>query len=715
MSEENVQYLFTPKSIAVIGASATKGKIGYEIMENILEYGYEGKIYPINIKRDEIMGKKAYNSVLDVKEDIDLAVIVVPAKFVAKVLKECGKKGVKAAAVITSGFSEVGNEKEEEMLTTLAERYNIALLGPNIFGVIYTPSKLNATFGPREVMPGDVACITQSGALGGALIGWTVLEHIGLSAVVSVGNKADIDDDDLLKYFSEDKNTRGVVVYMEGVKEGRKFLETAEKVSKKKPIVIIKSGRSERGAKAAASHTGSLAGSDQVYSAAFKQSGILRADTMEKAFDWARMFSLPKPDGEEVVILTNGGGVGVLATDSCEKEGIPLLDDQEFLEETFRPYMPTFGSTKNPIDLTGQVTVEEYFNAFKTALESGKISSLIVLNCETAAFDTVEFSKRVVEYVETLSDDEKKPIVFNFIGGEESKNALDILNKHQIPAYPQPERAVNSLGALYDWWNYTKEEKKKKTTVEIDKKRINSIIRNAREDGRTQLLEHEAKDILKACGLHLPKYKLTTTVDEAVEAAKETGYPVVLKIVSEDIIHKSDIGGVKVGIKDEEELKKAYNEIMNNAKEKHPGARIKGILVNEMVEQGVETIVGGSEDPQFGPVVMFGLGGIHVEVLKDVAFRVAPITKKDALEMIHDIKSYEILYGVRGEGKKDIDSIAETISRISHLSHEFPEIVEMDINPLMVLDEGEGAIVVDARMTIKSKPYETAKYMYQHA
>ncbi|MEA1992867.1 MAG: acetate--CoA ligase family protein [Euryarchaeota archaeon] len=713
MPEENIPYLFTPESVAVIGASNTEGKIGHEILENIIEYGYKGNIYPVNIKRKEVMGLKAYKSVLDVEKDIDLAIIAIPAKFVPKALKECGKKSVKAAVIISSGFSEVGKNKEEEELITIGKKYGISLLGPNVFGVIYTPIELNATFGPRNVVPGNIACITQSGSLGGALIGWTVLEHIGLSSIVSVGNKADVDDDDLLRYFLQDESTQGVVVYMEGLKQGRKFLETAEKVSKKKPIVIIKSGRSKRGAKAAASHTGSLAGSDRIFSAAFKQSGILRAGTMEKAFDWARMFSLPIPRGENTVILTNGGGVGVLATDNCETEEITLLDDHEYLEKTFRPYMPSFGSTKNPIDLTGQITVEEYLDAFKTAMESDRISSLIVLNCETAAFDTVKFSKKVVNYLRGLPEEKKKPIVFNFVGGTESKSAMDILNKNKVPAYPQPERAVNSLGALYQWWRYTKEGEKETERTGLDKKKIHSVIARAREEERTQLLENEAKDILRASGLEVPPYRLSTTTEEAVEAAENIGYPVVLKIVSKDIIHKSDINGVKIGIKNEKELKEAYGEIMDTVKMKRPEADISGIIVNKMVERGVETIVGCSEDPQFGPVVMFGLGGIYVEVLKDVAFRVAPIDREEALEMIHDIKTHELLFGVRGQEKKDIDAIAKIISRVSQLAYDFPEIIEMDINPLIALERG--AKIADARMTIKSKPYETAKYMWQHA
>jgi len=695
----SLKKLFIPQSIAVVGASSKKGKIGYAIMENIIKYGYKDKVYPINIKEKEIIGLKAYKSVLDVKGDIDLAIIAIPAKFVASVLLECGEKGVKVAVIISSGFSEAGDSKTETLLVETAKKYGMRILGPNVFGVVYTPSNMNATFGPRDILKGNIAFVTQSGAIGIALMDKTRAENIGLSAVVSVGNKADIEDSDLLDFLKSDKNTKVILLYIEGLKRGRKFLESAIETSFKKPIIAIKSGRTEKGAKAAASHTGSLAGSDKIFSSAFKQSGILRADTMEKAFEWARMLSLsPVPKGEKCLIITNGGGVGVLATDACEKEGIKLLDDYKYLEETFKPLIPEFGSAKNPIDMTGQSREGAYKIILRKALEEEKIDSIIILYCEAAVVNTDKFAEYIIEEVKNAKT--KKPVVVSLIGGEKGKKALIKLNENGIPSFEEPERAVSTIAALYKWWRFANRKKsKKKRDIMIDKDKIYSIINKVREEGRLQLLEHESKDILKACRLDVPKYKLATTIEEALKAAEDIGYPVVLKIVSEDIIHKSDIGGVKVGIENETELKNAYKEIMYRARKSYPKANIRGILVNEMVEKGVETIVGCSEDPQFGPVVMFGLGGIYVEVLKDVAFRVAPIDKEDALDMINDIKSYPLLYGVRGEKRKDINSLAENISVLSYFSCEIPEIVEMDVNPLIVLEEG--CKIVDVRMTLK--------------
>ncbi len=695
----SLEKLFIPESIAVIGASSKKGKIGYEILENIIEYGYKGKVYPININKKEIMGLKAYKSVLDVKEDIDLAVIAIPAKFVPSVLLECGKKGIKAVTIISSGFSEIGDSKTETLLVEIAKKYGMRVLGPNVFGVVYTPNHMNATFGPGDILKGNIAFVTQSGAIGIALMGKTRAENIGLSTIVSVGNKADIDDSDLLDFLKDDKNTKVILLYIEGLKRGRKFLESAVETSFKKPIIAIKSGRTEKGAKAAASHTGSLAGSDKVFSYAFKQSGILRADTMEDAFDWARMLSLsPIPKGEKCLIITNGGGVGVLATDACEKEGIKLLDDYKYLENTFKPLIPEFGSAKNPIDITGQSREDTYKIILRKALEEEMIDSIILLYCDAAVVDTDKFAEYIIEEVKNAKF--KKPVVVSLIGGEKGKKALIKLNKNGIPSFEEPEKAVSAMASLYKWWRFTNRKKsRKKRDIMMDKEKIYSIIDRARKEGRLQLLEHEAKDILKACELELPKYKLATSIKEAFKAAEEVGYPIVLKIVSEDIIHKSDIGGVKVGIKNETELKNAYKEIMYRAKKSYPKANIRGILVNEMVEKGVEVIVGCSEDPQFGPVVMFGLGGIYVEVLKDVAFRVAPVDKEDALDMIDDIKSYPLLYGVRGEKRKDINSLAENISVLSYLSYGIPEIIEMDVNPLIVLEEG--CKIVDARMTLK--------------
>ncbi len=453
--DENIKALFRPRSVAVIGASEKPGKIGYAVMKNLVEYGYTGKIYAVNVKgvEIEVNGRrfKSYKSILDVPDEVDMAVVVVPAKFVPQVVEECGKKGVKVLPIISSGFGELGPEgkKVEEQIVATARKYGMRILGPNIFGVVYTPDKLNATFGPTDVLPGPLALISQSGALGIALMGWTIIEKVGLSAVVSIGNKSDIDDADLLEFFREDENTKAILIYMEGVKDGRKFLETAKEVSKVKPIVVIKAGRSERGAKAAASHTGSLAGSDRIYDAAFKQSGIIRAYTIGEAFDYARTLSnLPEPEGDNFVIITNGGGIGVMATDAAEESGLHLYDDLEQLK-VFANYMPPFGSYKNPVDLTGMAGAEGYEGAIKAALEHPEMHSIAVLYCQTAVLDPRELADIVIrEYNESSR---KKPLVVAIVGGIEAREAIERLNEEGIPAYPEPDRAVKALAALYRW------------------------------------------------------------------------------------------------------------------------------------------------------------------------------------------------------------------------------------------------------------------------
>ncbi|MCD6189369.1 MAG: acetate--CoA ligase [Thermococcus sp.] len=460
----SIEALFKPKSVAVIGASGKPGKIGYAIMKNLVDYGYEGKIYAVNVKGGEIeiSGRKfpVYRSILDVPDEVDMAVVVVPAKFVPQVVEECGKKGVKVLPIISSGFGELGEEgkKVEQQLVETAHKYGMRILGPNIFGVVYTPAKLNATFGPTDVMPGKLALVSQSGALGIALMGWTILEKVGLSAVVSIGNKSDLDDADMLEYFETDENTGAILIYMEGVKDGRRFMEVAKKVSTKKPIIVIKAGRSERGAKAAASHTGSLAGADNIYTAAFKQSGVLRALTIGEAFDWARTLSnLPEPEGDNVVILTNGGGIGVMATDAAEEEGLKLYDNLEELK-IFANHMPPFGSYKNPVDLTGMAGAESYEGAIRDALAHPEMHSIAVLYCQTAVLDPRDLAKVVIKEYEASG--RKKPIVVAIVGGVEAKEAIDMLNENGIPAYPEPERAIKSLAALYRWHNWKMRHKK---------------------------------------------------------------------------------------------------------------------------------------------------------------------------------------------------------------------------------------------------------------
>ena len=454
-TDENVKALFEPDSVAVIGASAKEGKIGYEIISNVINYGFDGEVYPVNPKEDEIMGKKSYDSVLDIPGDVDMAVIVVPSDYVLNVVEECGKKGVKAAPIITSGFGEVGKDDLENEIVETANEYGMRILGPNVFGVAYPPENLNSTFGPEEIRSGGIALVSQSGALGIALMGWTILHKMGMSAIVSIGNKSDLDDQDFLKYFKYDDNTEVVILYIEGIDDGEKFMEAAKEAVKDKPIIAIKAGRSERGAQAASSHTGSLAGSDKIYDAAFKQSGVLRAKTVGEAFDWAQAFSnMPQPKGDNTVILTNGGGVGVMATDACEEHGINLYDNQEELDK-FYNHMPDFGSAKNPVDLTGMATSEEYEGSVRAALNNDEYDSLIVLYCKTAQSDPRNIAETIADVYE--EEDSDKPLTVSMVGGPEVAEAIEILKERGIPAYEEPEDAVDALSAMYEW-----EENKKK-------------------------------------------------------------------------------------------------------------------------------------------------------------------------------------------------------------------------------------------------------------
>ncbi|MHA1432816.1 MAG: acetate--CoA ligase family protein [Candidatus Heimdallarchaeota archaeon] len=697
--------MFRPKSIAVIGASKTPGKIGYEIMDNIISYGFKGELYPINLKETEILGRKVYKSILDVPGEVDFVILSIPAKYIPATFEDCGKKGVKSAAIITSGFGEVGDHETERKLVEIAEKYDMPFIGPNIFGMVYAPANLNASFGPADVKPGKVAFITQSGALGIALMGWTITNKIGLSSIVSIGNKAQIGESELMEgYLKDDPNTSAILLYVEGLVDGKNSMKIFKEVGLKKPIIALKSGRSERGAAAAASHTGSLAGSDKIYSAAFKQSGVLRALDAAEAFDWARCITNnPRPKGDNSVIITNGGGVGVMATDACEDEGLELYNDQKKLHDTFmKPeIMPPFGSTKNPIDITGGGGEMAYKLALEEAYKMKDIDSIIVLYCQTATTNPDLLADYIIEVVSKY--DQKKPFVFSGIGGEAVEVMIDKLNENNISAYDLPEKAISSLGALYRWNNFVENEKKYGETkpLKLPLEKIQAIIDDVRADGRIQMLEHEAKEIWKLIGLDVPEFALVQTPEEAVKAAEKIGYPVVMKIVSEDIIHKSDAGGVVVGPKNKEEVKVAFEKIITNAKAYKADANIRGIFVTYMVPQATELIVGVSRDPTFGPVIMFGLGGIYVEILKDVVFRMTPVSKEEARTMVDSIKTKDLLYGARGEAPRDIDGIVDTIYIISQLVDQVPDIQELDINPLFSFADSTKA--VDARITLTQK------------
>lgn len=685
-----------PRSVAVVGASHVKSKIGYIILNNIIKSGFRGNIYPISPKGGKILGKLVYTSFADVKSDVDLAIIVVPAKIAVQEIMNCAKKGVKFAVVITAGFSEIGNIDAEREMVEIAHKNNMRILGPNVFGLYSAPASLNATFGPSEIRPGNIAVISQSGALGIAMIGKTAEKNMGLSTIISIGNKADITETELMEHLFKDDITKVIFLYIEGLDNGRDFMEIVQRKPRDIHVVAIKAGKSEVGARAVASHTGSLAGSDKIFDAAFNQIGVLRANTIEEGFNWVSTLAVcPEPKGNNVVIITNGGGIGVLAADACEKYGVNLTSDISLLKKTFEDVIPQFGSFRNPVDLTGQAGGREYRKALENALNEKEIHAIIALYCQ-AGVASLESLKETINEIQKKYGSQK-PIIYSIFGGEETEALRNDLTRNGIPAFDDVENAVSSLDALYTAYKPPKHHEKE--CVIFDTETIDNILRKVAGEGRSQLLGTEAKAVMKAAGLNVPSFRTANGIKEAVATAQEIGYPVAMKVISEDIVHKTDIGGVLLDLENENEVVEGYEAIIRNCQKQSPDANIRGIEITKMVPTGIETIIGATTDISFGKVLMFGLGGIYVEVLKDVAFRVAPVSKPEVDKMIHEINSFPLLMGVRGENRKDINAVIEAIFNIGILVDRFPEITELDVNPLVVYEDG--AKVLDARITIE--------------
>lgn len=703
MNHEDLNGLLRPKSIAVIGASTQPGKIGFTVLDNLLKSGYEGKIYPINPKAPEILGFKAYPTIADVPGDIDAAVVTVPAKLVPQMTEECGKKGVKGLIIITSGFSEVGARDLENEIVEIARRYNVRILGPNIVGTLSNSDKMNASFAPFLPLPGKAALVSQSGALLIALDAATYTRRVGFDKLFSIGNMSDVDFADAITWLNEDENTTCISLYVEGLKNGRTFIDACRKASK--PIIALKAGTSAHGAAAAASHTGSLAGAAKVYSAAFQQAGVIQASDLDNLFDRTLALSLQPPmKGKNLLIITNGGGVGVLATDAAERYGIPLQFAPQDVQVELKKHMPEFGSAKNPVDLTGMAGLEWYYDSTKYAIAHQWVDGLVVLYCETAMTNPMEIAQGIHKAI-VEAGVKDKPVTVSFVGGEKSEAAMQWLVEQGIPAYGAPDLAVNAMAALREYALIRSEAKETAVASKVaDSKTARAIIAKAREDGRNALTEIEAKQVFAAYGLPVTNTSLARTEDEAVAMAAKVGYPVVMKIVSPEILHKSDAGGVKVNIKDEAAAREAFRTILVNAKKYNADANIHGIAVQEMAPWGTEVILGSVNDPTYGPTTMFGLGGIFVEVLKDVTFRVAPVYESQAKRMLGEIRGAPILAGVRGESPRDRDALADVLCQYSNMILDLSdEISETDANPVLVYEEGKGLKVVDARIILKKK------------
>lgn len=693
---------FSPKSIAIIGASEKPG-VGKTIFYNIAKH-FKGKIYPVTPSNPTVGGLTAYKNVLDIPDSVDLAVVAAPSKFTPAVMEEVGKKGIKGAIIVSAGFKEVdeAGAKLEREVGEIAKKYAIRVIGPNCLGIMSFSKDniMNSTFLKVTPKYGNIALVSQSGAICAATVEDAEAQDIGFSKVISMGNKVDMDESDVLELLAEDEDTRVIVMYLEDIRNGRRFMEIAKEITteKKKPIIVLKAGRTAEGAKAAASHTGALGGSDANYEAAFAQCGVIRVDTMGELFDLATAFSKqPLPDGD-VVIVSNAGGPAIISTDACSRYGLKMADMSSIKDEIAK-VIPPYGSPRNPVDIVGDADYLRFEKVLLLVLAHPNVGSVVTMCTPSATLNYDDLARVLVKMSQQFSN---KTILASLMGLAEGIENRKIMSEGGIPYYLYAEPAIKTLKAMYDFKKWVDKASTKAPTLQFtkDTDKVKSIFENVRKHGRANLLEEEGYEVLQAYGFPTPQSILCTTEQEGIDAARQIGYPLVMKIVSPDIIHKSDAGGVKVGVKTDDELKSAFRTITENALKYKSDAKIKGVLVQEMVKSAKETILGASQDPTFGPVIMFGLGGIYVEVLKDVVFRVAPIDEQEATNMVESIKTIKLLKGVRGEKPSDLKAIADSLQRLSQLVVDFQEIKEFDINPLLVLEEGKGARVVDARIIL---------------
>lgn len=692
-----IDFLFCPQSIAVIGASQDPQKVGYAVLNNIRKYCFTGDIYPINPKSEEMLGLKTYQRINDVKGDVDLAVIAIPAHMVPQALRDCIQKGVKSVVIISAGFKESGTAGVllEEELKVLVRESGIRILGPNCLGIINTANNLNATFAAGMLPKGRLSFFSQSGALGIAILDWAIGNKIGFSKFISLGNKADLNETDFIEYFIDDPETDIILGYIEDVVDGMRFLEIAQKATRVKPIILVKSGGTQAGARAASSHTGALAGSENAFNAAFKQTGIIRADGIEDLFETAKAFNSKKlPVGNNLLIVTNAGGPGIIAADTAEKSGINLPQLSRETIDQLMSVLPKNASLYNPVDIIGDATSERYAAVLDRVINDPQIDGVLIILTPQAVINVEDTAKVVID----SSKKTVKPLITSFMGEERVRSSVEMLKTASLSNFSYPEPAVRAFKKLYDHALWIRKEPEFPLEIDADRDAVGRIIHSALKNKQYQFAEDDAREILSCYGFIFPEKYLARTPEEAAAASSRIGFPVVMKISSPDILHKTDIGGVRLGIASRKETKEAFTGITGNARKFMPSAFIKGVTVYETVPAGKEVILGITYDRTFGHMVMFGLGGIYVEVLRDVSFRIVPVSLSDAYEMIGEIRAIQLLKGVRGEKPADIDIIAESIVRLSHLATDFPLIQELDINPLVIYEKGAKAL--DARIII---------------
>lgn len=692
--------LLSPNSVAVIGASNDETKLGGMLVKNMLNAGFKGKLYPINPKGGEIMGLKAYPSVTDVGEPIDLAVVAVKAALVEGEVRKMKKAGIKYAAILTAGFKEDSPEgaELEKKLVQAAKESGVRFLGPNCFGLMCAGKGVNATFTYMLPKTGNISIFSQSGAVGSSIIDWAVANQMGLAHFVTFGNKADIDEADILEEIAEDPETKVIGMYCEGISDGEKFVHAVENMSVKKPIVIFKSGRTQAGSAAASSHTGSLAGSDAVNNVIFNKLNIFRALDLDEMFDALGVFSTCSPMKKDgIAIITNAGGLGVMSADAAFDA--PHINAVKFSDETIaeiKRRVPTVAGLTNPIDVRGDAKPEYFREVIDIVTKDPNVGGLVIMGSPLDTADLEAVAKIIVE----MRDDIPVPTTVCFAGGSKCDRANAILKEGRVPTYPTPDRAVRALSILRRY-TIRKDEKQDPLKVPAISGRAVSekIIAKVRSEGRGSLTEAEGKEIFAAYGIPTPGEALVRCADDAASACDKIGYPVVMKIVSPDIQHKTDVGGVVVGVKNSAEAVAAYNRIMESCTKAAPNARIDGVSIQQMVS-GQEVILSMIRDPQFGPVISFGLGGIYVEILREISQAHVPMTEQQLDEMIKSTKAYKLMSGARGLPEADIESMKDVIKRMVLIALENPEIHELEINPVIVGLKGKGCWAVDALCTL---------------
>ena len=684
-----LECLFYPQSIAVIGASRTPGKVGQAILANLVNHGFNGRIIPINPHAEQILSRKCFNTLESVGEAIDLCIIAVPPTAVIKAVNESISAGAKAIVLITAGFKETGEEgaRTQHEIASICAKKNVRLLGPNCLGFINTDNNLNASFAKQMPKLGGISIISQSGAICTAILDWSLERHLGLGKVISIGNKADIDESDCLRALACDDQTKVIAAYLESIESGGKFIKAAEMASARKPVIIIKSGNTKAGALAASSHTGSLAGGDTAYAAAFKRSGVIRANDFQSLFELATSLVMqPLPKGNRIAIITNAGGPGIMAADAAERLNFSISRLSPETLESLKKSLPSTASTLNPIDVLGDANPDRYLMAIQAAQKDDSIDAIIVILTPQAMTQPMETASAIIESAQLQT----KPLLVSFMGGKDVKPGRELLFEKSLPEFESPERAVYALRSMLDYSLWRQRPPRVVTRYAVNRRRVARILRTHQKSGNYHIGEISAKEILHAYNFTIPTGFPVFSVEEAVEKADLLGYPIAMKIVSKDVIHKSDVGGVRINLMNVESVRDAFDLMKLRVSQKIPGFEFEGVYLEKMCSPGREIILGTKQDPQFGPMLMFGLGGVFVEILKDIAFHLAPITSEEAIHMLKETRTYHLLEGYRGEQQADINAIARCIQYLGQLVTDFPEITELDINPLIVGPRGVG-------------------------